>query len=212
MASDARPPSPGHQPGTPSATGLQDGVEDGREGLRDGTDGPDRPRSLTSRLFRVLAGLAIAASFGVWVYAYSGRADRPPPDLLIDTQLAAQAETICASAVADVAAMPSAQDAVDEIDRADQVHRTTDRFDAMVADLARLDVVEPDDQVIMTGWLGDWRVLLEDRRRYAREVVEDPDAVFLLTKVAERERLDRRLTRVADVNRMSSCGTPTDVG
>ena len=162
--------------------------------------------------FRILAGLIIAASFGVWVYAYSGRADRPPPDLLIDTGLAAEAEAICAAALADVEAMPGASEAADERDRAEQVRVSTDRFEAMVVELGRLEAVEADDQVIMDGWLGDWRVLLEDRRRYAREVVENPEIPFLLTDVAANERLDRRLTRVANTNSMPSCVTPTDVG
>lgn len=152
------------------------------------------------------------ASFGVWAYAYSGFADRPPPDLLEDIDLAVRAEAVCAAAVADVEAMPGAQDAVDELDRSRQVLASTDRFEAMVADLEGLDVVAADDRVIMTGWLGDWRTLLDDRRRYAAAVADNPEATFFLTNVAPGERLDRRLTRVADVNRMSSCGAPTDVG
>ncbi len=169
-------------------------------------------RSPLAHLGRALVAVAVIASFGVWVYAYSGFADRPPPDLLNDTDLAALAEAVCAAAVADVDAMPSAQDAVDELDRSRQVVASTDRFEAMVADLEDLDVVDADDRVIMTGWLGDWRTLLDDRRRYADAVAGDPEATFFLTNVAPGERLDRRLTRVADVNRMSSCGAPTDVG
>ena len=173
---------------------------------------PDPPRSGLSRLLRVLAGVVVAASFGVWVYAYSGRADRPPPDLLVDTTLAERAEAICAAAVADVDALPSASEAANAAERADQVRRSTERFAAMVADLSSLPVDDPDDRVIMTGWLGDWRVLLDDRLRYADAVVDNPQTAFLLTDVAEGERLDRRLTRVANTNRMPSCATPTDVG
>lgn len=172
----------------------------------------ERPRTLAGTALRVVATVAIVASFGVWVYAYSGAADRPPPDLFIDTALPVSAEAICAAAVADVEALPGAADAADEFERADQVNTSTDRFEAMVTDLTRLDVIEADDRVIMEGWLADWRVLLEDRRRYAREVIDNPKTPFLLTNVADNERLDRRLTRVANVNGMPSCATPTDVG
>lgn len=172
---------------------------------------PGQARSAASLLFRVLVGLIVAASFGVWVYVYSGQADRPPPDLLVDTDLALTAEAICAAAVSDVDAMPSASVAVDGVERAEQVRNSTARFETMVADLQRLRVDDADDRVIMSGWLGDWRTLLDDRFRYAEAVADDPDTIFLLTKVAEGERLDRRLTRVANTNRMPSCATPTDV-
>lgn len=169
-------------------------------------------RSVVSGLLRALAGLVIIASFGVWVYAYSGRADRPPPDLLVDTDLAAQAEAICLAAVTEVDALPSATEAADGPERGEQIRRSTSRFEAMITDLEGLRVDDPNDRIIMTGWLGDWRTLLDDRLRYADAISEDPDAVFLQTNVAADERLDRRLTRVADTNRMSSCATPTDVG
>ena len=175
-----------------------------------GSTGPIR--SAGTLLFRLLAGTIVVASFGVWVYIYSGQADRPPPDLFVDTELADQAEAICAAAVDDVDAMPSASQAADAADRADQVRRSTARFEAMVTDLEALPVDEPDDRVIMSGWLADWRTLLDDRLRYADAVVEDPDALFTLTNVAAGERLDRRLTRVANTNLMTSCAAPTDVG
>lgn len=173
---------------------------------------PNPIRSAGSLLFRLLAGVIVVGSFGVWVYIYSGQADRPPPDLLVDTELVAQAEAICAAAVADVDAMPSASQATDAADRADQVRRSTARFETMVTDLEGLRVDEPDDRVIMGGWLADWRTLLDDRLRYAEAVVEDPDVLFTLTNVAAGERLDRRLTRVANTNLMTSCVAPTDVG
>jgi hypothetical protein len=171
---------------------------------------PHRP-SVGARLFKVVAGLVVAASFAVWGYAYSGQADRPPPDLLADADLAARAEAICADAVADVEAMPSALDAVDAEDRADQILATTARFEAMVAELGRLEPTSEEDRVILDGFTGDWDTLLGNRRAYAQALTEDPAAPFLLSAIGG-ERLDRRMTRVADTNRMYACGAPTDVG
>ncbi|MEL6986082.1 MAG: hypothetical protein AAFO29_26875, partial [Actinomycetota bacterium] len=105
-----------------------------------------------------------------------------------------------------------ASQAADAAERSDQVRRSTARFEAMVTDLEGLRVDDPDDRVIMGGWLGDWRVLLDDRLRYADAVIDDPDVLFNLTNVAAGERLDRRLTRVANTNLMTSCAAPTDVG
>jgi hypothetical protein len=175
------------------------------------TTAPDR-RSPLTLVGRALAGLVVIASFGIWAYRFSGQADRPPPDLLADTDLAARAEAICAAAVADVDAMPSAADAVDGPDRAEQVIRATDRFAVMVTELEALEVTGAEDQVIMNGWLGDWRVLLGDRRGYAEAVAIDPAAPFLMTDVAANERLDRRITRMATTNAMPSCAMPTDAG
>ncbi len=174
--------------------------------------GPEPGRSAISLVLKGLGALVVIASFGVWVYAYSGQADRPPPDLLVDTELATRAEAICLAAVTDVDAMPSATEAADGPERGDQIRLSTGRFESMITELERLRVDDPQDRIIMTGWLGDWRTLLDDRLRYADAISEDPDAVFLQTNVAPGERLDRRLTRVADTNRMSSCATPTDVG
>lgn len=175
-------------------------------------DRPAERRSPLATIWRVLVALIVVASFGIWVYAYSGLADRPPPDLLADVDLAARAETICAAAAADVAAMPTAIDATDGADRAAQVRTSTDRYEAMVDELALLEVTEAEDRVIVDGWLGDWRTLIQDRRTYADAVAVDPEAVFLMTKVSENERLDKRLTRMATTNGMPSCVTPTDVG
>ena len=172
---------------------------------------PDTGRSLPARAFKVGAGILIAASFSVWVYAYSGQADRPPPDLLGDTTLAARAEAFCAEAEADVEALPSALDAVDAVDRAAQIRTSTARYEIMVDELATLEPGTEEDRIILDGFIGDWRTLLADRRTYADTLLDDPDAPFLQSAI-RGERLDRRMTRVADTNAMYSCGAPTDVG
>jgi hypothetical protein len=178
--------------------------------------GQSTAMSAGTLLFRVVAGLVIVASFGVWVYAYSGLAERDAPDLLADEELKAQAEAICAAAVADVAAMPNALDAVDGPDRGRQIRNATGRFSAMVDELARLTPAQSltnieRDQQIYQAWLGDWRVLLDDRLDYADRIAADPDAIFYITDTGVNERLDKRITRFANTNSMTSCAAPTDV-
>ena len=163
-------------------------------------------------VFRVIAGAVILASFGVWAYAYSGLADRETPDLLADRELAETAESICAAATADVAAMPNALDAVDGPDRAEQIRATTARYSLMIDDLERLDRTTERDDLIFSSWLSDWRVILGDRLTYADAIAVDPEAQFYVTDIGVTERLDKRLTRFANTNLMTSCAAPTDVG
>lgn len=172
---------------------------------------PTAPLTTSQKLFRVVAGLVVIASFGVWAYAYSGYADRERPDLLAEPDLAAAAEHICANALADVAAMPNAIEAADEVERASQIRAATSRFDAMVAELAVFDFVDERDDRIFQAWLEDWRVILDDRRDYADRLALDPDEIFYITDTGVAERLDKRVTRFANTNLMVSCGSPTDV-
>ena len=166
---------------------------------------------MIGRIVKFIAVSTLVASFGVWVYAFSGFADRDPPDLLDDGSWSEAAERICAVAVADVAAMPSALDASDSQGRSEQVLATTDRFETMVTQLDDLSPGTTFDRDLTAAWLDDWRLLLDDRRRYADAVREDPAAFFTLTGVGPGVRLDRRITRFATVNSMPSCSTPTDV-
>lgn len=174
-------------------------------------DPPKTPSSLISKVFKVLAGLVVAASFSTWVYVYSGQADRPPPDLFDDTSLAARAEALCTAAVADVEAMPGARDAVDAADRAGQIRVSTARFETMVDDLAAMRPTTEEDRIILDGFVGDWRTMLRDRLTHADVLLDDPTAQFLLSDIGA-ERLDRRMTRVANTNAMYACVAPTDVG
>lgn len=166
---------------------------------------------MIGRVFKLFAISTLVASFGIWVYAFSGLADRDPPDLLDDPSWSEAAEPICAAAVADVAAMPNALDAPDAERRSEQVLATTDRFETMVDDLADLAPGTSFDRELTAAWLDDWRLLLSDRRRYAEAVVDDPAAFFTVSAVGPGVRLDRRITRFATVNSMPSCATPTDV-
>lgn len=169
------------------------------------------PLTASQKAFRVAAGLVVAASFGVWAYAYSGMADRDAPDLLADSELAKTADGICETALADVAALPNAIQAADEVERADQIRVATNRFDAMVSDLAALNFTEERDDRIFKAWLDDWAVVLNDRRDYADRLQRDPNEIFLITDTGVAERLDKRITRFANTNLMVSCASPTDV-
>ncbi len=161
---------------------------------------------------KLIVAMIILASFAIWVYAFSGAARRDAPDLLDDASFALQAESICASALDDLDRLPNALDAVDGADRGDQIRTSTARLELMLDELDGLVGGSDRDVEIASGWLADWRVLIEDRYRYADAITADTSSVFLVTDVGVSERLDRRLTRVANTNAMPSCAAPGDVG
>lgn len=158
---------------------------------------------------KYLAGAILLGSFGLWVYAY-GFVERSTPDEWDEASLGAQAEDICATAIADVASMPTALEAADSKARAEQIRASTARLSAMVDELASLAPATENDARMHTGWISDWQTFIADRYKYADAISEDPDAQLLLTAIGP-ERLDRRLTRFADTNKMYSCVAPTDV-
>lgn len=178
--------------------------------------GPSRPvgpfRRWLSRVVKAVAAVIFVGSFGVWVYVYSGRADRPAPDLFDEPRFAQEAEAICAATMADLAALPNALTAADPIERAEQIRTATARLEVMVADLGAAASGSQRDLDIIDEWLGDWRVLLGDRYRYADALIDDPQgAQYLLTDTGIGERLDRRIDRLAATNAMLSCRIPGDV-
>lgn len=160
---------------------------------------------------KYLAIVAMFASFGVWGYIFSGAADREPPDLLSDKVWTAEAEALCLDAVADVAELPSAQNAADPAERSSQIRASTSRFQTMVDEIRQLSPEGERDTQITTAWLDDWQVLIDDRFRYADRIVQDPDQPFTITDTGVSERLDKRITRFANTNEMYSCVSPTDV-
>lgn len=163
---------------------------------------------------RGLVALAVAGSFGVWAYRYSGYADRPPPDLLDDPSFATYAEEVCSQAMLELDAVPNALEAADEVERAGQIRQATDALSTMVTTLEAVPATgrTAHDQEIIGGWLHDWRTYVNDRYHYADELENDPMARFLLSADDTTERPDRRITRMADTNAMPACGTPGDVG
>ncbi|MEM8923690.1 MAG: hypothetical protein AAGD35_09295 [Actinomycetota bacterium] len=183
----------------------------------DSPESPDvpPPRTLLGNIGRGLAVLVVLSSFLIWIYAYSGAAERDAPDLISDGAFARRAEVLCAEALADIDEMPDALDAVDGPDRAGQIRANTARFETMLDEITEAVPTlasSARDTEIATGWLSDWRVIIGDRYDYAERIAVDDQAQFYITDTGVNERLDRRITRLANRNLMPSCVAPTDVG
>lgn len=166
---------------------------------------------MLGRLLKTLAIVTMVASFGVWVYAFSGAADRDPPDLLDDLTWAEQADQLCTDAKADVDAMPLASEANSVVERSDQIAATNGRYRDMLAAMEDLEPGSARDAEMLAEWQSDWELFLSDRDRYADAILEDPGALFTVTNTGGGERLYRRISRFARTNFMASCIAPEDV-
>ena len=181
------------------------------------------------RLFHLAVAVVVIGSFGVWAYALSGVARRPPPDELDSTRAlieatetgnsyfefdgvaaySVRAEALCEAATEQLGD-PSRVSSGPE--RAAQLRDSNQVLSDMVNALRRLPVATERDDTLRSAWLDDWEVLIGDRARYADRVEANPAAVFSVSRVADNEGLERRLTRFARTNLMLPCGAPTDVG
>ncbi len=168
-------------------------------------------------LGKVLIGALVLSSFGVWAYAFSGFADRTPPDQLANETYLAVAEPRCAAAMVDYESLPNALDVNDNVERSGLIDDGTVILADMVDDLEAslqdpgVDLDERDDG-ITREWLADWRRYLADRTDFSDRFAVDPEAVFYVAASDGGERLERRITRFANTNRLFSCVTPSDIG
>lgn len=163
------------------------------------------------RIVQFLFMATLLGSFGVWGYAYSGRAGRTAPDTLDERAFAEEAEPICAAAFEVFDELPNAEVATSPQDRAVQVRNRNVVLLNMVSDLESTTQGSDRDQAMITEWLDDWRLFISDREDYANRIAEDENAQFYLSD-GGGERLERRITRFANTNNMHSCVTPFDVG
>lgn len=162
-------------------------------------------------LTKAIVGLIVIASFGIWVYAYSGLADRPKPDTLDDATFALAAEPVCETAMAELHALPNAEVATDHVDRANQIVNRNVVLANLIAQFDPLVTGSERDVAMINAWIDDWRLYLADRADFAERFALDGNERFYVSG-SEDERLERRITRFANTNKMYSCATPDDVG
>jgi hypothetical protein len=165
----------------------------------------------SSRIGRWLAILVVAAIVLMWLYVFSGAAAEDPPDQLDDTGYALAAEPLCAAAVDEIAALPSAGEAATAADRAEVLDDANAVLTDLVDDLAAIEVDNARDQELVDLWIADWRTYIDDRREYADELRVDDTAELLVTAREGRQitlTIDRFTSKV--VNNMESCSTPLD--
>jgi len=177
----------------------------------DPTTDPTATRGRSSRLGRVAVVLVLLVIVGLWAYALSPLASRRPPGRLDDHSFADQAETICASTVTNLAALPQAFETATPAERADVVDRSDAELRAMVAELRPLTpAIDTRDGRMVNEWLDDWGVYIGDREGYAARLRNDPAARLYVTE-KDGLQITEAIDRFAHINFMDSCATPEDL-
>jgi hypothetical protein len=170
------------------------------------------PRRRRSRIPLLLGALFAVVTIALWLYAFFIYDPGRKVDELADRTFPTEAEQVCAQSRARVEALPPAESARDAAERGAVVDQANVVLSDMVGRLREL--VPPDQGQITDGinlWIEDWEIHIADRAAYADALREDPDARFLETRKARRQ-ISRAIDGFAEVNRMPSCATPTDVG
>jgi hypothetical protein len=150
----------------------------------------------------------------MWVYVLylaigPGRAESP--DRLANPAFATAAEARCAAALDLVGELQPAPQAANAAERADVLAIANGHFTDMVDDLEDLVHLAPagDDREIVQEWLADWRVYLDDRDAYARELRVEPKSRLLVT-AKDGQQITDYVDEFAKDNRMPACSTPLD--
>ena len=160
---------------------------------------------------RILGGLVLLGSFGIWAYAFSGSAVRDAPNTLDEPTFAARAEPICAPVLAAILELPRAETAATAAERTAVLNEATNLLEPMVERLSAEVTGSDEDIEILAEWLGDWDAYLQARRDFADALRIDPTSRFLLPEKGPRA-VSAAIDNLAIVNQMPSCGNPGDVG
>lgn len=187
--------------------------------MTDTRPAPDEPGADTGwwSPTRALLAVVVLALVAMWLYVIYlafGPGRQPPIDRLEDPAFAEAGEARCAAALAEVEALPVANESGSAADRADVLARADAIFADMLDDLDGMVDLAPagDQRRRATEWLGDWRTYLGDREAYAAALRTDPDARMLVSEKADEGRqVTGWIDEFAKANRMPSCVTPGDV-
>jgi hypothetical protein len=176
-----------------------------------GTSAAPRPAQRWVRPVLVVVVAAMVAMWGYVLYLAVGPGRPVPADRVEDPAFAPAAEQRCAAALAEVGALPRANETPDPVERADVLDRANAVFARMLDDLERLRPAGDDGRIVGL-WLDDWRTYLGDRQAYAARLRVDPDARLLVT--ADARAGGRHITLLIDDfavdNRIPACATPLD--
>lgn len=156
-------------------------------------------------------GFLVMAMFWAVLYLWPNSVIGKNPDTLADTTWVSQSSKICAPAAHTIKFLPNASSAKSAAERATLVDRGTATLEPMVA---KLDLLDPpaseNDLKIVTGWLADWKVYLQDRRNFAAALRVNPKAEPLFTQIHGGWSSDA-IDAMASANNVPDCATPGDM-
>ena len=124
---------------------------------------PGRWRRSPVRRVLLWGSIVLLVVFWVWALFF---ASKESINKIEDRDWAARAEAICVRTDAELRAL-DAQASPDLAVRADLVVESTDLLAAMLDDIVAVTPSDEKGQAIVPDWEADYRILLEDRYRYA---------------------------------------------
>ena len=154
---------------------------------------------------RVLLWAAVVLLIAFWIWALFF-ATKQSINKIGDTAWASRAAAVCAESQVQLLAL-DARASVDLSVRADLVEESTDILARMLDDIVAVDPTDEKGQAIVPDWEADYRILLDDRYRYADQLRAGENVPFTETAVSGVP-VTERIEKFALDNAMESCAPP----
>lgn len=169
-------------------------------------------RSFRFRAGRVAMVVAILLMVGFWAWVFSGGPSKTNPDRVQDRAFISRTAKRCDGLRDRLDKLPNAAGVKAATQRADVLDQANTEVARTISAIEKDAPRSGDDAKVVEAWLGDWKTYLQDRRNYAAELRINPNAQFVVSESPLRAGVDDTIKTFADVNGMSQCATPGDVG
>lgn len=166
-------------------------------------DVPGRWRRSPVRKVLLIGGILLMVGFWTWALLF---ASKEAVNKIGDSAWAERAETICTAYRTELRAL-DAKASPDLQVRADLVDASTDLLGRMLDELVAVPPTDGKGQAIVPDWDADYRILLEDRYRYAQRLRAGENVAFTETAV-DGVPITERLEKFTLDNDMPSCAPP----
>jgi hypothetical protein len=141
--------------------------------------------------------------FWIWALLF---ASKEAVNKIEDTAWAARAEEICVVTKAQLRAI-DARASGDLAVRADLVDESTDLLSEMLDDIVAVTPADEKGQAIVPDWEAEYRILLDDRYRYADQLRAGENVAFTETAVSGVP-ITERIEKFTLDNEMPTCAPP----
>ncbi len=164
---------------------------------------PGRWRRSPVRRVLLWGSIVLLIVFWVWALFF---ASKEAVNKVGDTAWAARAETICIEYDVELRAIEE-QRVADLEGRADLVDESTDLLGRMLDDIVIVLPTDDKGAAIVPDWAAEYRILLQDRYRYADQLRSGQNVAFAETAVSGVP-ITERIEKFTLDNEMPTCAPP----
>ena len=164
---------------------------------------PGRWRRSPVRRALLWGSILLLLVFWVWALFF---ASKEAVNKIGDTAWAARAEAICVDYDLQLRAL-EAESSTDLSVRADLVDESTDLLGEMLDELMAVSPTDEKGQAIVPDWEAEYRILLDDRYRYADQLRAGENVPFTETAV-NGVPITERIEKFTFDNEMPTCAPP----